>query len=1623
MSGGLPRDRIRAFWCNAREDRDLSESKTAAETLVDLLDYIEQVVRLDERIAYRLADYRLPDGSTVAIRASAVSGLPGIATDVPDAEAPIWLSIDRLARLAPPDPPAELAPWLVAPVDPMASPVILRERMHGVTGLERGALIAADQAAEEDFAPRSVDTAPGEDETEGQIRFDLRLRLEDRPELEAKLQDWLATNWIDWAKTEATRRKTIAVYGQVYHLHQQLERGGQESAVEVAWGIGTVRWERDGRRIERPLIECGVEIELGTDGRLMVRATGAEPRVDLTPYEAMGCHNLAALEQLARREILRTEAEDGMSPFRPESFEPLLAAAATRLAAEGVYQREEGPASDANGPVITGEWVFFARPRSQHVLLDDIARFRSAAASGAAIAGLAERLVTPPAEAVSTAWEPLADRLGEIGGGQDVPEGDPGFGDVFFPKPFNDDQVAIVARLSNVDGLVVQGPPGTGKTHTIANLICHTLALGQRVLVVSRGEAALSVLRDQLPEKVRPLTIAILSSERAGMRQIETAIREIQSVVEESRPEIRLSAIRRCESEILKIRQRLTAIDREIDAIAAPQSMPLGPGGEWPAELARRVGSERAAQAWFEDAPELFSTDCGLADPDLEAVRTARAAIGSLLDHTDANLPERRSLPSIEDVARWHDDLLDARRSALEAERGPAAGLRVAPEQVEAASRLARSLRDLAAATEALTRQAWLLPHVAALLNRDPSPAAARLQHICDVQSAEEAERARLFPLGIDLPAELGGDDEAMAAVARAARGERLWPLLSLGHGVAKEIVAAVRVGGLVPDPEGWRAVEAQLALDRRKQASAAAWRDYVQASGVAAADDAGTPAPLSRLLAQVDFVRDRLAELASRSRGVPALEALAVNGGLARALSDQIDAASASARAASLKGALAATAIRFEGRDRTSTMARQFLCDLVGRDDIPVGKVEAIWDGLLDRVLAVEALADSFAELRRGTAAIAAAGAPLWAAKLSSEPETGGSTFVPQDWRDAWDLAAAERRLAAIDGREALQALSRERDATDRRGRKLFVELVRERAFLALERRLSPRVKSALVEYVRALGRLGKGTGKGAGRHRRAARDAMARCYDAVPCWIMPTWRVAEQLPADLAAFDLVILDEASQSDVTELPALLRGRKILAVGDDRQVSPTPPFVSQGKIDQLRQHYLRDLPYRSLLEPGESLYDLMRAVFPDSRLMLKEHFRCVEPIIRFSMQFYPEKLVPLRIPTAAERIDPPLVDIFVPHGTRDGARKINPAEAHVIVEEIAGLVAGPTGQGRSIGVISLIGTEQAELVRVMLMERIGEEAMQRHAILCSNSAGFQGNERDIVFLSMVADRSRRNTLTMLRYEQRFNVAASRARDRLVLVRSVERQDLASADLKARLIAHFENPMPARTEPVEDLAALCDSDFERDILGRLVALGYRVVPQVGSEGFRIDLVVEDFEGRRLAVECDGDGFHGPERWRDDMRRQRILERVGWRFWRCFASSFYRDPDSVMADLVATLDREGIATVQGTSGSAAIARLVEHRVAPAPPLLGDVLPAVAPAIGRIGIGDRVALLYPDRRRLTLRLTDGADDPAGGLLSVATPLGEAVARSEEGDEIEVPDAGGQPTRILVEAVEKAA
>ena len=98
---------------------------------------------------------------------------------------------------------------------------------------------------------------------------------------------------------------------------------------------------------------------------------------------------------------------------------------------------------------------------------------------------------------------------------------------------------------------------------------------------------------------------------------------------------------------------------------------------------------------------------------------------------------------------------------------------------------------------------------------------------------------------------------------------------------------------------------------------------------------------------------------------------------------------------------------------------------------------------------------------------------------------------------------------------------------------------------------------------------------------------------------------------------------------------------------------------------------------------------------------------------------------------------------------------------------------------------------------------------------------------------------------------------------------------------------------------------------------LAERGYKVIPQVNVNAYRIDLVVEGDNDTRLAIECDGDRYHDASRWEDDINRQRTLERVGWHFWRCFASTFVMHRDEVISDLIQTIHDRGIEPI-GNNG---------------------------------------------------------------------------------------------------------
>jgi very-short-patch-repair endonuclease len=407
--------------------------------------------------------------------------------------------------------------------------------------------------------------------------------------------------------------------------------------------------------------------------------------------------------------------------------------------------------------------------------------------------------------------------------------------------------------------------------------------------------------------------------------------------------------------------------------------------------------------------------------------------------------------------------------------------------------------------------------------------------------------------------------------------------------------------------------------------------------------------------------------------------------------------------------------------------------------------------------------------------------------------------------------------------------------------------------------------------------------------------------------------------------------------------------------------------------------------------------------------MLREHFRCVEPIIRFSFQFYPEPIIPLRIPKPSERLDPPLIDVYLPHGRKD-RRKINRVEAEAIVDEIETIIKHRRFANRSIGVVSLIGGQQAHFIQQLLLERIGEEEFHRHKIACGDSATFQGKERDIMFVSMVSSPGD-GALTSPVFQQRFNVALSRARDRMYLFRSVAEENLRNPqDLRLKVIQHFKHPMPEQV--IGDLIDRCESSFERDVFTRLTELGYCVTPQVGVGSWRIDLVVEGENDRRLAVELDGDKWHPPEQWLQDMLRQRAMERMGWRFWRCWASSFLRDPGGCMSDLVSMLTAMSIEPIPRETWKNIY---TEHRTAEASePRMEDSEPTSTPTEPVIEIGDRVLVFYDDPPSQQEVIVVAADqhDPAMGIFRSSSPTGKSLLGKAVDDEVTI--SVGRPVEV---------
>ncbi len=1487
-------------------------------------------------------------------------GLPGINLNITDdTSEDVWLRLERLRENSAPKPnSALLAHWLKFPAK-FSEPPSLKEKASVQSFIDDGLLSSG---ATEVFTPFEVENNHKNESLDSDETLKTEVYLKDFSEREAlqeEYNNYLKDIWKPWLAEEKLVRQSIALYSSLFMLNQQLQGNLADAQLELVWGVGIATRkstddEQSSKQIKYPLLTQSVEITLDQKTMaLLIKPTLSAPTLETEPFSIEENQGLAKL--LKNSKDFYDSEDVSLSPFLPSSYEPILKSAVTLLDSSGVYQPDHTSADDRKIPkaqnnlIVTDTWVIMARPRSNNIFLQDLNNLsiQLESVTDIDLPSALKAMLTEPATENKENILPAYRGLSMVSG-SDSYIGTPA--ELYFPKAFNDEQVQIIQQLEVHDGVVVQGPPGTGKTHTIANVICHYLALGKRVLVTSMKDPALKVLQGQLPESIRPLAVSLLTSENEGLKQFEHTIKKISSEVSSINREAYKKDILMFDNQIDTIHAQLASTDHKITAWARLNLDDITIDNETikPIDAATEVAQNRQLTESFPDKLGIEETfKPRFTHADITALKDARVSLGSDLSYLNKKIPAVADMPPTNAIKQLHKDLSYLNESQAAEQQGElpslindsASTINIAQEITANTSRLTDLLQKIVAAG-----QRWTTDIQQHLANETKQDIIGHLTILNDEIKVLFDERTIYLTKPITMADDFDKNPELVDAVKNLSEGKKSFGLAGIfGKSAEKKNLESITIVSSAPSSTAdWQYISSFIAFRKKSQALILRWNALSNELSLPIFEV--SPNNLSALHSAVHLYDEIVASHNLQHSIKQALSTIFVDWSVISAAPYDKDTLIEIesvlkqhlkrhnlAESLTLKETLLTNLADCKGSISEKMMA--FVTQNIGDPSLSDDELQTDYQELLSELQRVNNLATDLQTVADVTQLIENNGAPLWAKKLRYEPHNNSQdTLASDNWQQIWRIARLTSFIDSIDGRKELVQLAKTRGNLEVNLARLYQEAITKRAWLKVAENATPNVRASLEKYRSAIMRIGKGTGKGAHYYRREAREASAGASAAIPCWIMPHYRISESLPAEFGSFDLVIIDEASQSDLTALPAIMRAKKVLIVGDDKQVSPEGVGLDIEKIRNLMAQYLSNqVPvYRSQMSPDRSIYDLFKVVFADSSVMLKEHFRSVAPIIEFSKrEFYNHELIPLRKAKPSERLDPPLIDIYVTDGYRIKGSDINPSEVRFIVDEIKTLVSDPAYKGKTIGVVSLLGNKQAHNIMEILNKELDETVMTAFDIACGDARTFQGKERDIMFLSLVVVPGAAHAQTRDTFAQRMNVAASRARDRMYLVRSIELDELSQADYyRAELIKHFQAPFMQDEEEVSDLRQKCESPFETEVFDLLVERGYRVVPQVKAGAYRIDMVVEGENDNSLAIECDGDRYHGPDKWDSDMQRQRILERAGWKFWRCFASTFVTRKKEVIQDLLAELERLEIYPI--TTDTAYSSSYVESRI---------------------------------------------------------------------------------------------
>lgn len=1036
-------------------------------------------------------------------------------------------------------------------------------------------------------------------------------------------------------------------------------------------------------------------------------------------------------------------------------------------------------------------------------------------------------------------------------------------------------QTHAIEAVRTGRSLVVQGPPGTGKSQTIANMIASAVHDGKTVLFVAEKMVALEVVHQRLARAGLGLVCLELHARTANKRLVAQELGKTLDHAERA-------------PDLAALDARLKAVRDALDAITQDLHEPIG---ETRATAHRALG-DLARAAGLELPPPQIAV-AGLGDLDADTYARLAAAVAALAEatarHGRADEHPWRGVGALAlqplDVARLvpNAQALAAATTALAAEAAAAAariGL-PAPESLRGVLDLVRALALVVGAPDDVAT-------ARALSALDP-PALERTRAL--LTEAEEEAAAIATESAAFVPAAFEAETASIRAGIAAGVGSFFSRLFGPYRSASRALESLLAEPLPAAPKARLAAIDGLIALRARIRAFEEIGEE---ARALLGPLWRGRRTPFSELASIAAWIADARGIGFSPALDPQDLRALAEEAAAAReALADAGRVVAGAAQ--DLVGRLALDLARAFG---TTDLASIPLADLAARA-AAYGAGEEAYQGHVD--------------LARGEAALAELGAADVARRLAD------GRLLPEDAAEELRHARAEAlwrraietqpRLASLDGAERHRLVE------------TFTRLERDRrAILAA----TIRARHAAGLPRGSLGEMGVIRGEIARkRGHMALRRLVTRAGGALqrikPVFLMSPLSVAQYLPPGRIAFDLVVIDEASQVRPEDaLGVAARGRQIVVVGDSKQLPPTS-FFDRLMVDEAREEEDDEAEGDAFAGAAkatelESILTLCAARGLPERMLLT-HYRSRHPsLIEVSNAEFYRRLVLPPAP-AATREEDGLVLRRVAGAYDRGGRRTNEIEARAVVAAAAAHAAGRPA--RSLGIVTF-STAQRDLVSRLLDEARREDgALDKfvatheggESLFVKNLENVQGDERDTILISVgYGPREAGRPLDSMAFgpvsgeggERRLNVLFTRARFRCEVFASFDPADIDLSRAKGEGPRVFKRFLTFAESGVMDVATPSgrgfDSGFEEDVARVVQGMGYAVDTQVGSSGFFIDLGVRDpaRPGRYLmAIECDGSRYHTSLWARErDRLRQEILEGLGWRFHRIWSTDWYR-----------------------------------------------------------------------------------------------------------------------------------